>query len=91
LIKINNISEDDIKIGFKNVPTVWYNFENKKRRYYTDIFIVSENKCIEVKSDFTFIKDYEKNIAKQNGTKALGYDCEIWIFDSKKNLIDIVK
>lgn len=85
------VPEDDIKVGFKNVPTIWYDFENKKRRYYTDIFITSENKCIEVKSDFTFYKEYEKNIAKQNGTKALGYKCEIWIFDKKTQLIEMIK
>lgn len=90
LIKLK-VQEDDIKVGFKNVPTIWYDFESKRRRYYTDIFIPSENKCIEVKSDFTFYKEYEKNIAKQNGTKALGYKCEIWIFNGREEMVEIIK
>jgi hypothetical protein len=88
----DNISENDIKIGYKDVPIVWYEYEyeNTKRRYYTDIFIPSQNKCIEVKSDFTFYKEEQKNVAKQSATKSLGYLCEIWIFNNKEKLIQVI-
>jgi len=83
LIK-NNINENDIKTGAKNVPTIWYNdIDGKKHRHYVDIFIPSQNKCIEVKSTWT-----AKNIKgciflKQNAAKDLGYDYEIWVYDNK--------
>jgi hypothetical protein len=86
----DNISEDDIQTGYKNVPTIWYEYENNQCRYYTDIFIPSQNKCIEVKSDFTFYKEEQKNLAKQLATKSLGYLCEIWIFNGKEKLIQVI-
>ena len=50
----NNICEDDIITGCKNVPTIWYNDDlGKKHRHYVDIFIPSQNKCIEIKSKWT--------------------------------------
>jgi hypothetical protein len=38
----------------------------KDHRYYPDIYIKSENRIIEVKSDFTYDLDIEKNIKKRN-------------------------
>jgi hypothetical protein len=50
----NNINEIDIITGAKNVPTIWYDdSDGKKHRHYVDIFIPSQNKCIEVKSTWT--------------------------------------
>ena len=86
----DNISEDDIQTGYKNVSAIWYEYENNQCRYYTDIFIPSQNKCIEVKSDFTFYKEEQKNLAKQLATKSLGYLCEIWIFNGKEKLIQVI-
>jgi len=57
--------------------------EDKRRRYYPDIYIKSQNKIIEVKSDYTFHKDYEKNLAKAQGVLALDYDFEFRIYDAK--------
>lgn len=54
LIKEENISEEDIVTGCKNVPQIWYNDEqNKKHRHYVDIYIPNQNRCIEVKSTWT--------------------------------------
>lgn len=64
--------EDDIKTGI-DCPEIWYNFNNKRRRYYPDIFIPKENLVIEVKSDYTFVNQYEYNIAKREATKAAGF------------------
>ena len=45
LIKEDNILEDDIITGCKNVPTIWYHDEqDKKHRHYVDIFIPSQNR-----------------------------------------------
>ena len=82
LIKLTN--EDDIKVGAANVPEIWYNDEiGKKHRYYVDVFILSQNKCIEVKG--INLMKLDKNIIfiKQKAVKDAGYICEIWVYNSK--------
>jgi hypothetical protein len=86
LIEIEKINENDIMTGSKNVPTIWYfNNENKKHRHYVDIFIPSQNRCIEIKSIWTFknIKSKEYIFEKQKAGKELGYQYEIWVYDYK--------
>lgn len=88
LIK-NNINETDIITGCKNVPEIWYNdLIDKKRRHYVDIFIPSQNKCIEVKSTWTFKKQKDIVLLKQSRAKETGYLYEIWIYDSKGNKVE---
>ena len=94
LIKEDNICEDDIITGFckaiKNVPNLWYDDEQcKKHRHYVDIFIPSQNRCIEVKSTWTAEKKKDNIYLKQNAAKNLGYNYEIWIYNSKKQLVEI--
>jgi hypothetical protein len=89
LIKVDT-DENNIVTGCKNVPIIWYNDEfGKKHRHYVDIFIPSQNKCIEVKSSWT-LNNYKKNIIfeKQNAAKELGYNYEIWVYDCKGNKIE---
>lgn len=90
LVKEDNISEDDIITGCKNVPTIWYNDEqHKKHRHYVDIFIPSQNRCIEVKSTWTAEKKKDNIFLKQEAAKQLGYNYEIWIYNAKKELVEI--
>lgn len=87
LIK-NNIEENDIITGTKNVPTIWYNDENgNKHRHYVDIFIPSQNKCIEVKSTWTINHIHSNILLKQTAAQELGYNYEIWVYDKKGNKI----
>ena len=84
----NNINDIDIKIGAKNVPTIWYNdIDGKKHRHYVDIFIPSQNKCIEVKSTWTAEKKKDCIFLKQNAAKIIGYNYEIWVYDNKGNRV----
>jgi len=86
----NNIDENDIITGSKNVPTIWYNDENNiKHRHYVDIFIPSQNKCIEIKSTWTLIKQKEIVFLKQLAAKKLGFLYEIWVYDNKRNKIEL--
>jgi hypothetical protein len=84
LLEIENIEESDIITGPKNVPHIWYEDENqKKHRHYVDIFIPSQNRCIEIKSTWTFAKKQDNIFLKQTAGKLLGYKYEIWVFDGK--------
>ena len=85
LFKNEKIVEEDIITNRKDVPEIWYLDKNgKKRRHYVDIFIPSQNRCIEVKSSWT---NQAKNnvIEKKEYAEKLGYQYEIWIYDSKRN------
>jgi len=89
LLQNENINEEDIVTGCKNVPTIWYMDENgKKHRHYVDIFIPSQNRCIEVKSTWTAEKKKDFIFLKQNAAKELGHMYEIWVYDRKGNIVE---
>jgi hypothetical protein len=89
LIKEEFIEENDIITGCKNVPTIWYNDELcKKHRHYVDIFIKSQNRCIEVKSTWTAKKKKDCIFLKQNAAKELGYKYEIWVYNCKGEIVE---
>jgi hypothetical protein len=88
LLQKENITENNIITGCNNVPTIWYNDENgKTHRHYVDIFIPSQNRCIEVKSTWTFTKQKEIVFLKQKAGKELGYLYEIWVYNNKGNKV----
>ena len=82
----NNISEDDIITSKKLLPEIWYDYNGKKHRHFVDIYIKCLNKCIEVKSDWTVKKP--NVFLKQNAAKIMGLLYEIWVFNSKGELIE---
>jgi|694.fasta_scaffold102911_2 hypothetical protein len=84
----DKFEENDVITGCKNVPKIWYDENNKKRRHYVDIFIPSLNKCIEVKSTWTFQKKKDNIFLKQSAAKELGYNYEIWVYNSKGNKVE---
>jgi hypothetical protein len=68
---------------------VWYNdAADKKHRHYVDIFIPIQNKCIEVKSTWTFKMQKETIFLKQQAAKEVGYLYEIWVYDNKGNKVE---
>ena len=90
LVNIENISEDDIFTNRTEVPELWYTDKtNKLRRHFVDIYIKSQNRCIEVKSAWT---NQEKNnvFEKQESAIKLGYKYEIWIFDRNGNKLQVL-
>jgi len=72
-----------------SVPRICY--DNNTRYYFPDIWIESENKIIEVKSDWTYKLHKESNIKKQEATVKAGYLFEFWVFDKFANLTIIDK
>lgn len=81
------INENDFTNLRVEIPTIEYYFNNKKRIYYPDIFIRSKNMLIEVKSTYAYMKEIDKNLAKQNSSKKVGYNHIIIIWDKKNNHI----
>ena len=65
---------DDVITSSVNMPEILYYFEGVKHRYYPDFYIPSENKIVEVKSEYTLIADWDKNQAKFEATRNLGFD-----------------
>ena len=89
LVKIFN--EDEIKTGSGSVPEIWYDDdEGLKHRHFVDIFIPSQNKCIEVKSTWTAEKKKDNIFKKQQAGKQLGYNYEIWIYNSKGEKVECI-
>lgn len=84
LLKYN---EDEIAVGSKNMPTIWYVFEFVKRRYFPDIFIPKDNLLIEVKSDFTMRANFEINNIKAQAARDHGYNFEFYVYDQYKRRI----
>jgi hypothetical protein len=86
MLLLDGIDENDIS---DVKPEIWYKTsDEKKHRYYTDIFIASRQLCIEVKSAWTFENDREVNLLKQKATQDAGYLHIIWIFSPKGELLE---
>jgi len=91
LIFNQHIKEDEIKTGAKNVPVIWYTDSNStKHRHYVDIFIPSQNKCIEVKSTWTIQKQKDNIYLKQSAAKQIGYFYEIWVYNLKGDKVECI-
>ncbi len=89
LLQKELINEDDIVTGAKNVPKIWYTDEqNIKHRHYVDIFIPSQNRCIEVKSTWTINIKKDNIFLKQQAGKDLGYKYEIWVYNAKGERVE---
>lgn len=83
------IDEDDIITARDCVPEIWYNDDNNKQhRHYVDIYIKSQNRCIEVKSSWT---NQPKNFVfeKKEAAENLGYKYDLWIYDKKGNKVEL--
>jgi hypothetical protein len=78
--------EEDIINERTEVPIIfWMDDEKKLHRHYVDIYVVSKNKCIEVKSEWTFEKEANEILLKQKFAKEQGFVYQIWVYDSKGN------
>jgi hypothetical protein len=86
---LKKYKRNDLKIGFEENSPIEYFFNGSNRYYYPDLYIVSENRIIEVKSDYSLEIDYDKNIAKKNACIAKGFKFEfhIWSEKDKKSKI----
>lgn len=92
LINNEKVDEDNILTKRTEVPKIFYtDNEGIERRYYTDIYIPSQQKCIEVKSLWT-VQQVENNVLRKHyAVKNHGYTSEIWVYDRKGNRIKIIE
>jgi len=84
-----NVKENDIIVSRNEVPIIWYeDATGKKHRYFVDCFIKTQNRCIEVKSTWTAENNQHNIYLKQQAVKDACYLCEIWIYDSKGEIVE---
>lgn len=86
---LEKYDEDDIVNERSKVPELfWKDSDNIKHRYFVDFYIEKHNKCIEIKSTWTFEKNKEKCLLKQKYAKQDGYKYQILVFDKKGKLVE---
>jgi hypothetical protein len=84
--------ENDIITSKKDVPEIWYiNKDEKKCRYYCDIYIKKENQIIEIKSKYTYEIDKENNILKANACLKAGYKYEFWVLPKRSEDFEVIE
>ena len=84
----NGLAETDILVGAKNVPRIPYvNFKEKSAFYYPDMHIRDTTKLIEVKSEWTYMREKDNNHRKFEAALKLGYTMCLYIFNSKGVLV----
>jgi len=84
--------ESDLVIMDKDIENkigkIYYEWKDgTSHRYYPDIYIISENRIIEVKSKYTLINQIEKNKLKMNGCFDYDLNFCFMVFNDKKQLL----
>jgi hypothetical protein len=87
LISIENISEQDIIVGATAMPRISYEYEDNNHIYFPDIYIISMNKIIEVKSLYTANCESKKIVTKLNACEEQGLNVELRIYDDSGKCI----
>lgn len=78
-------SEEDIVVNVAEMPRFQYTgLDDKLHKYYPDIYLKSENKIIEVKSEYTYKKDFERNQLKKACVEKSLVKFEFWILKKVK-------
>lgn len=77
--------ESNILIKTKDINDylgiIWYQgFDDKKHRYYPDCYLINENKIVEVKSNWTYLRDKDENELKKQTCLDKGLNFEFRIY-----------
>jgi hypothetical protein len=91
-ILLEKYKEEEITVNPEDMPLFRYINPDKKviSRYYPDIYIITENIVIEVKSDYTYSKELEKNNAKFLQVIKDGYTLHLYVFNKKELLYTMI-
>ena len=76
-------NEENIIVGRGEVPIIPFYIKDKEHKYFPDIYLKSENKIIEVKSEWTIKLKRAYIEEKAKGVLAAGYKFELWLYDAK--------
>lgn len=76
------------KIDLIKIDKIEYFYKNKKKYYHPDFYYKKLNLIIEIKSDYTFNSELDKNLAKQQSCIDKGYN---FIFIINKQYDDFIK
>ena len=93
LLELDNYVEENIIVAANLMPEFWYIMNDRKHRYYPDVMIVDGTKqwFIEVKSEYTYIKEIEKNLLKWDAVVSYKFYIEVWVYDEKGVKIRVEK
>jgi len=73
--------ENQIQYRKKDMPELWYNWQEKTRRYYCDFFVADDNLVVEIKSPFTLSRDLDIVKQKILSAQTMGYKVLLLVFD----------
>jgi hypothetical protein len=82
-ILLKEYTEQQIITDRYKVPKIKYEYNEKNKIYFPDIYIPHMNLIIEVKSEWIYNKQLELNKIKEKATKGNGYNYEVWMFNRK--------
>jgi len=92
-ILLKKYREENLSITYseirEEIGTINYLMDDKEKIYLPDIYIIPENKIIEVKSDYTYNLSLDQNFLKKDACLSSGMLFEFWILDKKGNLLEI--
>ena len=88
LLTICDYTYDDITIKQKGIPPIWYHVDNKRKRYFPDIYIKKENTIIEVKSDYTWKVDRQKCELVKSVCEKQGIKFCVWVFNKNGEMVE---
>ena len=88
LLEREGYSEQDI--ATREIPHIPYSFRGKDHVYFPDIYIEKEKKLIEVKSLWTMGMALERNHAKIQKCKEMGFEAELRIYGKNGELLEVV-
>jgi hypothetical protein len=87
-ILLNTYTEDQLVTDPKVIPQIKYMDKALKTRRYTPDILVKESNdsyfYVEIKSLYTYMLNYEKNIAKYTACLEQGIPLMVWIFQDDK-------
>jgi hypothetical protein len=92
-ILLKKYKEEELSISYSDireeVGIINYFMDEKEKIYLPDIYIIPDNKIIEVKSIYTYNLSLEQNLLKKEACISCGLLFEFWIIDNKGKLLEI--
>lgn len=85
----DGVDENDILTNLECPTIFWRDDEGKEHRHIPDIFIVSRNEILEIKSEYTASEKFIKTILlKKKYAEMAGYVYKIYVINKKTKKID---